>query len=102
MYVGLPTKIVLISLGIFVGILLTFGASDKTVIIKEKTQEQKDFFNLIARLASFVSIAVLFLIIFKKIPMRPKWSYFVTGLAATYSIINIGILTIFPNLLDFI
>ena len=96
---SLPAKAILLVLGIIVGILLTFGASDMTIILKEKTQAQKDFFNLIARLASFVSIAILVLTILKKIPMRPTWSYFVVGVSATYGIINIGVLTIFPNLL---
>ena len=96
---SLRTKVILIVLGITVGMLLTFGASDMTVILKEKTQTQKDFFNLIARSASIVSIAVLVLTILKKIRMRPTWSYFVMGLAATYSIFNIVILSIFPKLL---
>ena len=96
---SLPAKAILLVLGIIVGILLTFGASDMTIILKEKTQAQKDFFNLIARSASFVSIAVFVLTILKKIPMRPKWSYFVVGVSATFGIINIGVLTIFPNLL---
>lgn len=97
----LPTKskAILIVLGCVVGIMLIVGASDKTIIVKEKTQAEKDFIKLIARSASFVSIAVFVLIVLKKIPMRPKWSYFVVGVAATYSIINIVILTIFPNLL---
>ena len=95
----LPTKIILIALGIFVGILLTFGASDLTIILKEKTQAQKDLFKLIARSASFVSIAILVLTILKKIPMRPTWSYFVVGVSATFGIINMVILNIFPNLL---
>ena len=98
-YMLLPTKIILIVLGIFVGILLTFGASNMTLVMKEKTQEQKDFFNLVARLASIVSIAMLILIKLKKIRMRPTWSYFVMGVAATYSIFNIVILSIFPKLL---
>ena len=93
------TKIILIVIGIIVGIMLTFGASNQAIILKEKTQEQKDYFKLIARSASIVSIAVFVLTILKKIPMRPTWSYFVMGTAATYSIINIGVLSIFPDLL---
>ena len=96
---SLRTKVVLITLGVFVGILLTFGASDMSLVLKEKTQAQKDFFNLVARLASFVSLAVLVLTLLKKIRMRPTWSYFVMGLAATYLIFNIVILSIFPKLL---
>ena len=96
---ALPTKAILIVLGIIVGIMLTVGASDQGIILKEKTQAEKDFIKLIAHSASVVSIVVFVLGILKKIPMRPKWSYFVVGVAATYSIINIGILTIFPNLL---
>ena len=96
---SLRAKVILIVLGIIVGIILTVGASDKTILVKEKTQAEKDFINLIARSAAFVSIAVLVLTILKKIPMRPTWSYFVIGVSATYSIIHIGILTIFPNLL---
>lgn len=96
---SLQTKIILISLGVFVGILLTFGASNMTYVIKEKTQTHKDFFNLVARLASIVSISILILIKLKKIKMRPTWSYFVIGVAATYSIFNIVILNIFPKLL---
>ena len=96
---AIPTKAVLLVLGIIMGIILTVGASDKTILLKEKTQAQKDFVKLIARSASFVSIAVLVLTVLKKIPMRPTWSYFVVGISATYSIINIGVLTIFPNLL---
>ena len=95
----LSTKVILIVLGIFVGVLLTFGASNMTLVLKEKTQKQKDFFNLVARLASIVSVSVLILIKLKKIRMRPSWSYFVTGIAATYSIFNIVILSIFPKLL---
>ncbi|MGI0056711.1 MAG: hypothetical protein ACREAK_04980 [Nitrosarchaeum sp.] len=94
------TKIILLVLGIIVGIMLTFGTSDQTLILKEKTQTQKDFFKLIAHSASFVSIAVLVLTLLKKIPMRPTWSYFVVGVSATFGIIHIGILTIFPHLLD--
>lgn len=86
------TKIVLLVLGIIVGILLTFGASDQTIILKDKTQAQKDFFNLIAKSASFVSIVVLVLTLLKKISMRPTWSYFVVGVSATFGMINIVIL----------
>ena len=96
---SLPRKAALVGLGIIVGILLTFGASNMTIVIKEKTHAQKDFFNLVARLASIVSVSVLILTILKKIRMRPTWSYFVMGVAATYSIFNIVILTIFPKLL---
>ena len=96
---SLRAKVILIVLGIIVGIILTVGASDVSIIVKEKTQAQKDFIKLIARSASFVSIAVLVLTILKKIPMRPTWSYFVVGISATFGIINIVILTIFPNLL---
>ena len=78
-YMSLRTKVVLIALGVFVGILLTFGASDMTLVLKEKTQSQKDFFNLVARLASIVSVSILVLTILKKIRMRPTWSYFVIG-----------------------
>jgi len=92
-------KAALLALGIFVGVILTFGASDMTIILKEKTQMHKDFANLLARSASFVAIGVLILAVLKKIPMRPTWLYFVVGVSATYSIISIGVLTMFPNLL---
>ena len=94
----LPTKIILISVGIIVGILLSFGSSDLEILIKDKTQAQKDLFNYIARGASVVSVTIFVLTILKKIKMRPKWSYFVMGIASTYSVINILVLTIFPKL----
>jgi len=92
------TKVALLACGIIVGILLSFGSSDMEIIIKNKTQSQKDLFNFIARAASVVSVTIFILTILKKIPMRPKWSYFVMGIASTYSIINILTLTLFPNL----
>ena len=98
-YMSLRTKVILIGLGIFVGILLTFGASNMTLVLKEKTQAQKDFFNLVARLAAIVSVSILVLMKLKKIRMRPTWSYFVMGVAITYSIFNIVVLSIFPKLL---
>ena len=100
LYMPNSSKIILLVLGIIVGIMLTFGASDQTIILKEKTQTEKDYIKLIARSASFVSISILVLTLLKKIPMRPTWSYFVVGVSATFGIINIGILTIFPHLLD--
>ncbi|MDE1769999.1 MAG: hypothetical protein KGI28_05545 [Thaumarchaeota archaeon] len=93
-----PKKLILIGLGIFVGMLLAFGASDMTLVLKEKTQAQKDFFNLIARLASIASISVLVLTRLKKIPMRPTWSYFVTGAAATFTVFNLVIIPLVPGL----
>ena len=96
---SLRAKVILIVLGIIVGIILTVGASDKTILVKEKTQAEKDFSKLITRSASFVSIAILVLTILKKIPLRPTWSYFVVGVSASFGIINIVILNIFPNLL---
>ena len=96
---SLRAKVILIVLGIIVGVILTVGASDKTVLVKEKTQAEKDFIKLIARSASFVSIAILVLTILKKIPMRPTWSYFVVGTLASFGIINMVILNIFPDLL---
>ena len=99
MNVSHGTKVLLIAVGVFVGMLLTFGASNMTLVLKEKTQAQKDFFNLVARLASIVSVSVLVLMKLKKIRMRPTWSYFVMGVAITYSIFNIVVLSIFPKLL---
>ncbi len=92
-------KVLLIFFGFVAGLLLTLGASDMRIILKEKTQEQKDTFAFLARSASVVSIIVFVLIILKKIRMRPSWSYFVMGLSMTYSIINMLVLTIFPKLL---
>ena len=89
---ALPTKVILLILGIILGILLSFGASDFQVILKEKTQAQKDFFTYVARGATIVSVTVFILTILKKIHMRPTWSYFVMGTAATYSIMSIGVL----------
>ena len=77
--VTLRANVILLVLGIIVGMILTVGASDKTILVKEKTQAEKDFIKLIARSAAFVSIAILVLTILKKIPMRPTWSYFVVG-----------------------
>jgi len=91
-----PMKIILLALGIVLGILLSFGASDFEIILKDKTQAQKDLFNFIARGASVVSVSVFILTILKKIRIRPTWSYFVMGVAATYSIMSI---VIFPIVL---
>ena len=100
LYVALPARAILLILGIILGILLSFGASDFAVILKNKTQAQKDFFNYIARGASIVSVGVFILTILKKIRMRPTWSYFVMGVAATFSIMSIGIIPLLPKVLS--
>ena len=87
-----PTKIILLVLGIILGILLAFGASNFEIILKNKTDELKDFLNLVAKSTSIVSVSIFVLTILKKIRIRPTWSYFVMGVAATYSIMTIVIL----------
>jgi len=95
----LKVKILLLMLGIILGILLSFGASDFEIILKDKTQVQKDLFNIIARASTVISISVFILVILKKIHVRPTWSYFVMGISATYSIMNFVILPLLPKLL---
>ena len=97
---ALPTKLVLLVLGIILGILLSFGASDFEILLKNKTQAQKDFFNIMARGASVVSVSIFILTILKKIRMRPTWSYFVMGVAATYSMMSLVILPLLPKILS--
>lgn len=97
--VALPNKAILLILGIILGILLSFGASDFEVLLKNKTQTQKDFFNYVARGASIVSAGVFVLTLLKKIHMRPTWSYFVMGVAATFSLMSIAIIPLLPKLL---
>ncbi len=87
-----PTKIILLVLGIILGILLAFGASNFEIILKNKTDELKDFLNLVAKSTSIVSVSIFVLTVLKKIRIRPTWSYFVMGVAATYSIMTIVIL----------
>ncbi len=87
-----PTKIILLVLGIILGILLAFGASNFEIIFKNKTDELKDFLNLVAKSTSIVSVSIFVLTVLKKIRIRPTWSYFVMGVAATYSIMTIVIL----------
>ncbi|QLH10952.1 hypothetical protein [Nitrosarchaeum sp. AC2] len=87
-----PTKIMLLVLGIILGILLAFGASNFEIILKNKTDELKDFLNLVAKNTSIVSVSIFVLTVLKKIRIRPTWSYFVMGVAATYSIMTIVIL----------
>jgi len=87
-----PTMIILLVLGIILGILLAFGASNFEIILKNKTDELKDFLNLVAKSMSIVSVSIFVLTILKKIRIRPTWSYFVMGVAATYSIMTIVIL----------
>lgn len=87
-----PTKIILLVLGIILGILLAFGASSFEIILKNKTDELKDFLNLVAKSTSIVSVSIFVLTVLKKIRIRPTWSYFVMGVAATYSIMTIVIL----------
>lgn len=87
-----PTKITLLVLGIILGILLAFGASNFEIILKNKTDELKDFLNLVAKSTSIVSVSIFVLTVLKKIRIRPTWSYFVMGVAATYSIMTIVIL----------
>ena len=84
--------IILLVLGIILGILLAFGASNFEIILKNKTDELKDFLNLVAKSMSIVSVSIFVLTILKKIRIRPTWSYFVMGVAATYSIMTIVIL----------
>jgi len=86
------TKIILLVLGIILGILLAFGASNFEIILKNKTDELKDFLNLIAKSTSIVSVSIFVLTVLKKIRIRPTWSYFVMGVAATYSVMTIVIL----------
>lgn len=86
------TKIILLVLGIILGILLAFGASNFEIILKNKTDELKDFLNLIAKSTSIVSGSIFVLTVLKKIRIRPTWSYFVMGVAATYSVMTIVIL----------
>jgi hypothetical protein len=86
------TKCVLLVLGIILGLLLSFGASEFEIILKNKTDALKDLFNFVAKGASIVSVVIFILTIFKKIPIRPTWSYFVMGVAATYSIMTFVIL----------
>lgn len=93
-----PTKVILLILGIILGILLSFGASDFEIILKDKTQAHKDLFNLIARSVAVISISIFVLTILKKIRMRPTWSYFVMGTSATYSVMSIIILPLLPKL----
>ena len=88
----LPTKHLLLVLGIVLGILLSFGVSEFEIILKNKTDLEKNIFNFIARGASIVSLGIFILTILKKIRTRPTWSYFVMGVALTYSIMNIVIL----------
>ncbi len=87
-----PTMITLLVLGIILGILLAFGASNFEIILKNKTDELKDFLNLVAKSTSIVSVSIFVLTVLKKIRIRPTWSYFVMGVAATYSIMTIVIL----------
>jgi len=86
------TKHLLLVLGIVLGILLSFGVSEFEIILKNKTDLEKNIFNFIARVASIVSVGIFILTILKKIRIRPTWSYFVMGIAPTYSIMNIVIL----------
>ncbi|MCE9653179.1 MAG: hypothetical protein K8Q89_09055 [Nitrosarchaeum sp.] len=95
-FIILRTKLVLLVLGIILGILLSFGASEFEIILKNKTDVQKDFLNFVAKGASVISVGIFILTILKKIHIRPTWSYFVMGIAATYSIMNIVILPLFP------
>lgn len=88
----LPTKRLLLVLGIVLGILLSFGVSEFEIIIKDKTDLEKNIFNFIARGAAIVSVGIFILTILKKIPIRPTWSYFVMGVAPSYSIMNVVIL----------
>ena len=88
----LPTKRLLLVLGIVLGILLSFGVSEFEIILKNKTDLEKDIFNFVARGASIVSVGIFILTILKKIRIRPTWSYFVMGVALSYSIMNIVIL----------
>ena len=94
----LRANLILLVLGIILGILLSFGASNYEVILKNKTQAEKDFFIYLARGATIVSVVVFILIMLKKIRMRPTWSYFVMGVAATFSIMSIGIIPLLPKL----
>jgi len=87
-----PTKIILLVLGIILGILLAFGASNFEIILKNKTDELKDFLNLVAKSTSIISVSIFVLTVLKKIRIRPTWSYFVMGVAATYSVMTIVIL----------
>jgi len=87
-----PTKIILLVLGIILGTLLAFGVSDFEIILKNKTDALKDFLNFIAKGTSIVSVIIFVLTVLKKIHIRPTWSYFVMGVAATYSIMTIVIL----------
>ncbi len=87
-----PTMITLLVLGIILGILLAFGASNFEIILKNKTDELKDFLNWVAKSTSIVSVSIFVLTVLKKIRIRPTWSYFVMGVAATYSIMTIVIL----------
>jgi uncharacterized membrane protein len=89
---ALPTKLILLVLGIILGIILSFAASDFEILLENKTQIHKDSVNLIARVTSIVSVGIFILTILKKIHVRPTWSYFVMGVAATYSIMSIVIL----------
>lgn len=88
-------KFILLVLGIILGILLAFGVSDYEIIFKNKTDALKDFLNFVAKGASVVSAGIFVLIILKKIHIRPTWSFFVMGVAATYSIMTIVIFTLF-------
>jgi uncharacterized membrane protein len=87
-----PTKIILLVLGIILGTLLAFGASNFEIILQNKTDALKDFLNFVAKGMSIVSVSIFVLTILKKIRIRPTWSYFVMGAAATYSIMAIVIL----------
>ena len=87
-----PAKIVLLILGIILGTLLAFGISDFEIILKNKTDVLKDFLNFIAKSTSIVSVSIFILTVLKKIRIRPTWSYFVMGVAATYFIMTIVIL----------
>jgi hypothetical protein len=93
---ALPTKFILLGLGIILGFLLSFGASDNEIVLKNKTQEDKDIIALVARGASFVSLGIFILTILKKIRIRPTWAYFVMGVSITFSIMSIVILPIAP------
>ena len=88
-------KFILLVLGIILGILLAFGVSDFEIILKNKTDALKDFLNFVAKGASVVSVGIFILIILKKIHIRPTWSFFIMGVAATYSIMTIVIFPLF-------